>query len=89
MQHALFDFGGTALVPELGADVTAGAAGDVHGILVAVAAVRALPDELAVILDDLNLTVVAALLAIIALGVKLGVPLTFATPPTSVPTSSL
>ena len=45
MQHAVLDFGGTALVPELGTDVTAGAAGNVQLALVAVMAVRALPHQ--------------------------------------------
>ena len=38
MQHAVADLLGAALVPVLGADVAAGAAGDVHLGLVGVAA---------------------------------------------------
>ena len=41
MQHAVADLLGAALVPVLGADVAAGAAGDVHLGLVGVAALRA------------------------------------------------
>ena len=60
MQHSILDLGGAALIPELGADVAAGAAGNVHLVLIRVAAVRAAPDELAVVLDDLDLAVKAA-----------------------------
>ena len=73
MQHAVLDLLGAALVPELGADVAAGAAGNVELVLVAVMAVRAFPHQLAVVLDDLDLAVVAAHLAVVALGVELGV----------------
>ena len=74
MQHALLDLLRAALVPELGADVAAGTAGDVELRLVGVAALRALPDELAaLVLDDLDLAVEAAHLAVVALGVELGV----------------
>ena len=38
MQHAVLDLLGAALIPELGADITAGAAGNVQLVLVAVAA---------------------------------------------------
>ena len=73
MQHAVFDFGGAALVPELGADVTAGAAGNIQLVLVTVVALGALPNQLAVLLYNADLTVVAAHLAVVALGVQLGV----------------
>ena len=68
MQHAILDLLGAALVPELGADITAGAAGNVQLVLVTVAALGALPHQLAVILNDLDLAVVAAALAVIGLG---------------------
>ena len=73
MQHAVLDLLGAALVPELGPDIAAGAAGHVHLILIGVAALGAFPDELAVLLHDLNLAVPAADLAIVAFGVQLGV----------------
>ena len=73
VQNSVADLLRATLVPELGANVAAGAAGDVQLLLVAVAAVRALPHQLAVVLDDLDLAVVAAHLAIIALGVELRV----------------
>ena len=46
MQHAVLDLLRAALIPELGADITAGAAGDVQLVLVAVAALGALPQLL-------------------------------------------
>ena len=49
MQNALFDFLRSALIPELGSDIAAGTSGNIHLILVAVSAVRAFPDELAVL----------------------------------------
>ena len=74
MQDALADLLGPALVPELGSDVSAGTAGDAHAGLVAVAADRALPDQLAgIVLDDHDLSVIAAALTVITLGVELGV----------------
>ena len=73
MQHAVLDLLRAALVPELGADVAAGTAGNVELVLVAVVALGALPHQLAVLLDDLDLAVVAAHLAVVALGVELGV----------------
>ena len=60
MQHPILDLLRPALVPELGADITAGAAGNVQLVLVAVAALGALPHQLAVIFNDLDLSVVAA-----------------------------
>ena len=59
MQHAVLDLLRAALVPELGADITAGAAGDVQLVLVAVAALGALPHQLAVVLYDLDLAIIA------------------------------
>ena len=66
VQDAVADLLGAALVPELGSDVSAGTARHVELLLVAVAALRALPHELAVVLDDLDLAVVAAFLAVVA-----------------------
>ena len=69
MQNSLFNFLRSSLIPELGADITAGAAGNVQLVLVAVAALGALPHQLAVILHDLDLAVIAAHLTVIRLGV--------------------
>ena len=73
MQDPILDLLGTALVPVLGTDIAAGTAGDVHLVLVAVAAVGADPDQLAVVFLDADLAVVAAALAVVGLGVQLGV----------------
>ena len=43
MQHAVADLLGSTLVPELGADVAARTTGDVHLLLVTIAAIGALP----------------------------------------------
>ena len=69
MQDPVPDFLGSALVPILGADITAGAAGHVHFALVPVAALGAGPDQLAVVLLDLDLAVIAAVLALVSFGV--------------------
>ena len=73
MQHPILDLLRPALVPELGADIAAGAAGNIQLVLVTVAALGAFPHQLAVVLDDLDLAVVAAALAVVGLGVQLGV----------------
>lgn len=74
MNIAFFDFLRSALVPVVQTDVAAGAAGDVHFVLVGVAAVRTAPNQLAMlILDNLNLLVPATALAVIGLCVEFGV----------------
>ena len=72
MQHAVADLLGSTLVPELGTDVAARTTGDIHLLLVAVAAVGALPHQLTVVLDNLDLAIVAAHLAVVALARSLG-----------------
>ena len=63
---------GSALIPVLSTDVSAGAASNVHLGLVAVLAVGAFPNVLAVLVrDDFYLSVVAAYLAVVALGIEL------------------
>ena len=53
VKDSLLNFLCSALVPELCADITAGAAGYIEFILVAVAAVGAFPNEFSVlVLDD-------------------------------------
>ncbi len=70
MENPLLDLLGSSLVPELGSDVSAGTAGYIELVLVGVAAVGAAPDQLAVlVLLDLDLSVISAYLAVIALGV--------------------
>ena len=74
MQHPLFNLLCPSLVPELGSDIPAGPPGYIHFILPAAAAARALPDQLSVaVIDNADFPVIAALLAVIALGVQLGI----------------
>lgn len=68
MKYAVFDLLRPALIPELCSDVATGSSGYKQVVLVTVATVRALPDKLAVLVGhDLDLTVVAADLAVVAL----------------------
>ena len=72
MQHAILNFLCASLVPELCSNITAGSSGNAHLVLVAVAAVRALPDQLAVlVLFNLDLSVISANITEIALGIQL------------------
>ena len=74
MQNPILDLLGTALVPVLGADVAAGSSCHVHFALVGIAALGADPDELTVgVLLNGDLTVIAALLTVVRLGVQLGI----------------
>lgn len=69
MQHPFRDLLRPALVEEVGAEVAADTAADVHPLLIAVAAHGALPQKLPVLLHDLDLTVIAAGLTVIRLGI--------------------
>ena len=71
MQHTLFNFLGPALIPELSADIAAGSAGDIHLVLIGIAALRTFPDELAVFLHNRNLAIIAADLAVVRFGIEL------------------
>ena len=71
MQNPLLYLLRPALIPELRADVAAGAPCNVKGVLISVAAVRTFPYKLAVIFYYLYLTVKTTLLTVVALGVKL------------------
>ena len=71
MKYPFFDFLSSALIPVLSTDVAAGTAGHIHLALVGVAALGADPDQLAVHILDLDLTVIAAALAVVGLGVQL------------------
>ena len=73
MKHAFLYFLRSALVPELRADITAGTARDVEFALIAIAAIRALPNEFTVVFDNLYLAVETALLAIVGLRIELGI----------------
>ena len=67
VKHSFFDLLCSSLIPELCSDVSAGTSCNVELALVTVSAMRAFPYELSVILDDLDLAVVAAYLTVIAL----------------------
>jgi hypothetical protein len=74
MQYTLFDFLRASLVPVLCADIAARSARDIHRGLITVAAVRAFPDKLSVIISlYLDLARVAALLAEVALRIEFGI----------------
>ena len=74
MEDPVPDLLGSALVPKLGADITAGAAGYVHFALIPVAALGAGPDQLAIgVFLDFNFSVIATDLAVVGLGVQLSV----------------
>ena len=73
VQHPVSNFRCAPLIPELGSDITACAAGYIHFRLVAVSTLRTFPNQLSVFFDNHDFTVVSAHLAIVALGVQLGV----------------
>ena len=73
MQYPFLNFLCSALIPELCSDVSAGTSCNVELALITVSAMRAFPYELSVILDDLDLAVVAAYLTVIALRIQLRV----------------
>ena len=72
MKNSILNFACSSLVPILCSYVTAGPSGNVHLGLIAVLAVGALPNKLAVsILNDHDLTVISANLTEVALCIKL------------------
>ena len=72
MQYPFFDFLGASLIPELGANITAGPSGHVHFILISVFAFGTFPDKLFIlILHNTDFTVITAHLAEIAFGIQL------------------
>jgi len=73
MQYAFTDFLSASLVPELGADIAAGAACDIHFILIGISAFRTRPDQLSVILANFNFSIPTAYLTVVALSVQLGI----------------
>ena len=69
MQNSVFYLGCSPLIEELAAYIPASSAGHVQLTLVTIATLGAFPNELAIIFDNLDFTVITAHLAIIALGV--------------------
>ena len=74
MKYTLFYLLCSALIPELGADISTGSSCDIHLILVGIAAIRALPYKFAAfIFDDFYLTIITTALAVITFSVKFGI----------------
>lgn len=71
MQNAISYFFGAALIPELRSNISAGTASNIQLGLIAVAALGALPNELAIVFNNANFSVEAALLAVVAFRVEL------------------
>ena len=67
VKDAILDFLRTTLVPELRTNISAGTARNVHLILIAVFTMRALPHQFAVILNNLDLAIIATHLAVVRL----------------------
>ena len=73
MEHTVGDFCRSALVEEIGSQVTADAPAHIHPVLIPVAAVGAFPDKLAVILHDTDFPVITTDLTVIRFRVQLGI----------------
>ena len=74
MKYTLFYLLCSALIPELGADLSTGSSCVSHVILVGIAAIRALPYKFAAfIFDDFYLTIITTALAVITFSVKFGI----------------
>ena len=73
MQYSFLDLLGSALVPELRSYIAAGSSGDVHLVLILIAALRTGPDELSVRFPDFDFAVKSAYLAVVAFSIQLGV----------------
>ena len=73
VQNSVFNFLGAPLVPELCSDVAAGTTCNIHLALVGITTLGTGPDQLSVFFFDPDLTVKAAALAIITLGIQLSI----------------
>ena len=72
MQYPFPDLLCSPLIPELRSNIAACPPRHIHFILIGTAAVWALPDQLAVsIVNNIDLSVIAAFLTVIALGIQL------------------
>ena len=69
VNYSVSNFLSASLIPEIASNVAAGAAGDIQLVLVTVTTIWALPHQLAIVLHDLDLAVIAAALAVVGLGV--------------------
>ena len=72
MQHSVFDFLGSSLVPELCSDISASSSCHRHFILILISAIRTFPDQFPrfVFLDQ-NLAAISAAFTIITLCIQL------------------
>ena len=74
VQNAVFNLFRTTLVPELRTNVAAGSARNIKLALIAIGAAWALPYQLTIgIFDNLDLAIIGALLAVVALRIELGI----------------
>ena len=74
MHYSFFYFLSTSLIPELSTYITAGSSGNIHSVLICIAAVWALPHKLSMYIGYyLYFTVESAFAAIIAFRIKLGI----------------
>ena len=73
MNKALTYFLRSSLIPKLRADVAARSACNIHLVLVSVSAVRTLPNQLAVLLYDIDLSVPTANLAVVRFCIQFGI----------------
>ena len=73
MQNSIFYLAGSALIPILRANISAGASCHVHRGLISVVTVGTFPDQLFAFFYNAYLAVVTTLLTIVAFGVKLRV----------------
>ena len=72
MQYPVLNLLGPSLIPELGSDISAGSSRYKELILIPVATVRAFPYQLAgLVLEDRNLSVIAADFTEITLGLHI------------------
>ena len=71
VHYTLGNFLRTPLVPILRSNIAAGAAGDIHLVLVTVVATRTLPNEFSVVLYNLNFSIITTDLTVVTLSVQL------------------
>ena len=71
VKDAIFNFLRTTLVPELRTNISAGTTCNIHLILIAVSTMWAFPHQLAIILNNLDLAIIATHLAVVRLRIEL------------------
>ena len=73
MDITVSDFFCTSSTPILASNITAGATGDIHGVLISVAAIGAFPDKFVALLHYLDVTTVPTLLAVVRFCIQLSI----------------